>query len=185
MGAVAKFAAGGKSIAKKDLALIAMQYEHVYVAHVAFGAKDSQTVTALREAEAYDGPSLIIAYAHCIAHGFPLQLGLDQQKLAVDSAYWPLFRYDPRLAAKGEVPLKLDSPAPKVDLARFMGNETRFNILKNVAPTVADELAAKAQVNVRKHYALYQHLAATPAMNGNGHKPAAAYGTPAPAAKPV
>ncbi|HWZ94202.1 MAG TPA: pyruvate:ferredoxin (flavodoxin) oxidoreductase [Opitutaceae bacterium] len=190
MGAVAKFAAGGKSIAKKDLALIAMQYEHVYVAHVAFGAKDSQTVTALREAEAYDGPALIIAYAHCIAHGFPLQLGLDQQKLAVDSAYWPLFRYDPRLAAKGEVPLKLDSAAPKVDLAKFMANETRFNILKNVAPAIADELAARAQANVRKHYALYQHLAATPATNGNGHKPAppvapATNGTPPAAARPV
>jgi pyruvate-ferredoxin/flavodoxin oxidoreductase len=190
MGAVAKFAAGGKSVAKKDLALIAMQYEHVYVAHVAFGAKDSQTVTALREAEAYDGPALIIAYAHCIAHGFPLQLGLEQQKLAVDSAYWPLFRYDPRLAAKGEVPLKLDSAAPKVELAKFMANETRFGILKHVAPDRADELAAQAQVNVRRHYALYQHLAATPAANGNGHQTALpvapADGAPPPAtAKPV
>jgi pyruvate-ferredoxin/flavodoxin oxidoreductase len=97
MGAVAKFAAGGKSMAKKDLALIAMQYGHVYVAQVAFGAKDSQTVAAFREAEAYNGPALIIAYSHCIAHGFPLHLGLEQQKLAVDSGYWPLFRYDPRL----------------------------------------------------------------------------------------
>jgi pyruvate-ferredoxin/flavodoxin oxidoreductase len=183
MGAVAKFAAGGKSIAKKDLALIAMQYEHVYVAHVAFGAKDSQTVTALREAEAYDGPALIIAYSHCIAHGFPLHLGLEQQKLAVDSGYWPLFRYDPRLAAKGEVPLKLDSAAPKVDLAKFTANETRFGILKNVAPDRADELAGRAQANVRRHYALYQHLAATPAANGNGHKPAPGVAPPV-AAKP-
>jgi pyruvate-ferredoxin/flavodoxin oxidoreductase len=183
MGAVAKFAAGGKSIAKKDLALIAMQYEHVYVAHVAFGAKDSQTVAALREAEAYDGPALIIAYSHCIAHGFPLHLGLEQQKLAVDSGYWPLFRYDPRLAAKGEVPLKLDSAAPKVDLAKFMANETRFGILKNVAPDRADELSAQAQTNVRRHYALYQHLAATPVTNSNGSK-ASSSSAPPVAAKP-
>ena len=113
MGAVAKFAAGGKAVAKKDLALIAMQYGHVYVARVAFGAKDSQTIAAFREAESYNGPALIIAYSHCIAHGFPLHLGLEQQKLAVDSGYWPLFRYDPRLVEKGETGLKLDSPAPK------------------------------------------------------------------------
>jgi pyruvate-ferredoxin/flavodoxin oxidoreductase len=162
MGAVAKFASGGKGTAKKDLALMAMQYGHVYVARVAFGAKDSQTVTALREAEAYDGPALVIAYSHCIAHGFPLHQGLDQQKLAVDSGYWPLFRYDPRLAEKGEVALKLDSPAPKTDLARFMANETRFGILKNVAPARAAELATRAQKQVHQHYALYQQLAAPP-----------------------
>ncbi|HVX91812.1 MAG TPA: pyruvate:ferredoxin (flavodoxin) oxidoreductase, partial [Xanthobacteraceae bacterium] len=145
MGAVAKFAAGGKAIAKKDLALIAMQYGHVYVARVAFGSKDTQTVTALREAESYNGPALVIAYSHCIAHGYPLHLGLEQQKLAVDSGYWPLFRYDPRLVEKGENPLKLDSAAPKVDLAKFTANETRFGILRNVAPARADELAAAAQ----------------------------------------
>jgi pyruvate-ferredoxin/flavodoxin oxidoreductase len=171
LGAVAKFAAGGKSIAKKDLALIAMQYGHVYVARIAFGAKDGQTVQALREAEAYNGPALVIAYSHCIAHGYQLHLGLEQQKLAVDSGYWPLFRYDPRLAAKGETPLKLDSPAPKVDLAKFMANETRFGILKNVAPARAEELAAQAQAHVRQHYALYQHLASPQATNGNGHAP--------------
>ena len=168
MGAVAKFASGGKAIAKKDLALIAMQYGHVYVARVAFGAKDSQTVMAMREAEAYDGPALIIAYSHCIAHGFPLHLGIEQQKLAVDTGYWPLFRYDPRLAAKGETPLKLDSGAPKVDLSKFMANETRFGILRNIAPARADELAAMAQAHVRQHYALYQHLAAPQAGTTNG-----------------
>jgi len=168
MGAVAKFASGGKSMAKKDLALIAMQYGHVYVARVAFGAKDNQTVTAFREAEAYNGPALIIAYSHCIAHGFPLHLGLDQQKLAVDTGYWPLFRYDPRLTEKGEVALKLDSPAPKTDLANFMGNETRFGILKNIAPARASELAAQAQKQVREHYALYQKLAQpVPVANGS------------------
>ena len=160
MGAVAKFASGGKSTAKKDLALMAMQYGHVYVAKVAFGAKDSQTVTAFREAEAHQGPALIIAYSHCIAHGFPLHLGAEQQKLAVDSGYWPLFRYNPAVAARGEPGLKLDSGAPKGDLARFMANETRFGILKNVAPERAAELAAQAQAYVHQHYAYYQQLAA-------------------------
>jgi len=178
MGAVAKFASGGKGTAKKDLALIAMQYGHVYVARVAFGAKDNQTITAFREAESYNGPALIIAYSHCIAHGFPLHLGLEQQKLAVDSGYWPLFRYDPRLVEKGEIGLKLDSGAPKVDLAKFMANETRFGILKNVAPERAAELGIKAQEQVRLHYALYQHLAAPAAAGTNGHPPVA----PAPAA---
>jgi pyruvate-ferredoxin/flavodoxin oxidoreductase len=149
---------------------MAMQYGHVYVAKVAFGAKDSQTVTAFREAEAHQGPALIIAYSHCIAHGFPLHLGLEQQKLAVETGYWPLFRYNPAVAAKGEPGLKLDSGVPKGDLARFMANETRFGILKNVAPERARELAAQAQINVREHYAYYQQLAspvppaAAPAM---------------------
>jgi pyruvate-ferredoxin/flavodoxin oxidoreductase len=130
------------------------------VARVAFGAKDSQTVTALREAEAYNGPALVIAYSHCIAHGYSLNLGLEQQKLAVDTGYWPLFRYDPRLVEKGEVGLRLDSGAPKTDLAKFMANETRFGILKNVDPGRADELAGRAQNQVRTHYALYQQMAA-------------------------
>ena len=169
MGAVAKFASGGKAIAKKDLALIAMQYGHVYVARVAFGAKDSQTIAAFREAESYNGPALIVAYSHCIAHGFPLHLGLEQQKLAVETGYWPLFRYDPRLAARGEVPLRLDSGAPKSELSKFTANETRFGILKNIAPDRANELGAMAQAEVRRHYALYQQLAATAAPSGNGH----------------
>ncbi len=173
MGAVAKFAAGGKAVAKKDLALMAMQYGHVYVARVAFGAKDNQTLAALREAESYDGPALVIAYSHCIAHGYPLHLGLEQQKLAVDTGYWPLFRFDPRLAARGETALRLDSGPPKADLAKFMANETRFGILRNIDPARADALAAQAQIQVRQHFALYQQLAA-PAT-----APAAA---PAPAA---
>ncbi len=159
MGAVAKFASGGKPTAKKDLALIAAQYGHVYVAKIAFGAKDSQTVQALREAEAYPGPALVIAYSHCIAHGYNLHQGLDQQKLAVDTGYWPLFRYDPRLADAGQIPLKLDSGAPKLDLSKFTANETRFGILKNIDPARAETLAAQAQAEVRRHYAHYQHLA--------------------------
>ena len=181
MAAVAKFASGGKSVAKKDLALMAMQYGHVYVAKVAFGAKDSQTVTAFREAEAHHGPALIIAYSHCIAHGFPLHLGLEQQKLAVDTGYWPLFRYNPALAERGEPGLKLDSGVPKGDLARFMANETRFGILKNVAPARATELAAQAQEHVHRHYAYYQQLAAGPAKPVT--PPAAPAAAPAPAAK--
>ncbi|HTQ30995.1 MAG TPA: pyruvate:ferredoxin (flavodoxin) oxidoreductase [Opitutaceae bacterium] len=179
LGAVAKFAAGGKAMAKKDLALMAMQYGHVYVAHVAFGAKDSQTIAALREAESYNGPALIIAYAHCIAHGFPLHLGTEQQKLAVDSGYWMLFRYDPRLAERGEPALRLDSGAPKGDLAKFTANETRFGILRNVAPERAAELAKRAQAYVHRHYALYRHLAA---LAGDGQ--AAPTPAPAPAAPP-
>ena len=170
MGAVAKFASGGKGTAKKDLALIAMQYGHVYVAKVAFGAKDSQTVQAFREAEAYPGPALIIAYSHCIAHGYNLSQGLDQQKLAVETGYWPLFRHDPRLAEQGLTTLKLDSAPPKGELSKFMANETRFGILKNVNPARAEALAVEAQVQVKTHYALYQQLA-TPAVK---KEPAAA-----------
>ncbi len=185
MGAVAKFAAGGKGIAKKDLALMAMQYGHVYVARIAFGAKDNQAVTALREAESYNGPALVIAYSHCIAHGFPLHLGLEQQKLAVDSGYWPLFRFDPRLADKGEVPLKLDSGAPKIDLAKFTANETRFGILKNIDPQRAADLAVQAQAHVRQHYSLYQQLAAPKATPTNGQPPATGAATPKPVAAPA
>ena len=187
MGAVAKFAAGGKAIAKKDLALIAMQYGHVYVAHVAFGAKDSQTVTAFREAEAYDGPALIIAYSHCIAHGFPLHLGLEQQKLAVDTGYWPLFRYDPRLAAQGRGRRSSSTRRRRrSDLSKFMANETRFGILKNVAPARAAELGDPAQAQIKRHYALYQHLAAPAAAATVARRaPAAGAGlTASPSATP-
>ena len=184
IGAVAKFAASGKGTAKKDLALMAMQYRHVYVAQVAFGAKDSQTVTAFREAESYNGPALIIAYCHCIAHGFPLHLGAEQQKLAVESGFWPLFRYDPRLAGTGE-PLKLDSPPPKGDLERFTANEARFSMLKHVAPARAAELAQLAQAEVRQRYAFYQRVAgqggqrdATDAGAKAGAPPLAAAATP-------
>ncbi len=121
IGASAKFAMAGKARAKKDLGMIAMAYGNVYVAHVAFGAKDAQTVKAFLEADAYDGPSLIIAFSHCIAHGYDLEKGLDQQKLAVDSGYWPLYRFDPRRTAQGENPLQLDSGAPKADVGALHG----------------------------------------------------------------
>ncbi|HXQ80950.1 MAG TPA: pyruvate:ferredoxin (flavodoxin) oxidoreductase [Opitutaceae bacterium] len=189
IGAVAKFASGGKSLAKKDLALMAMQYHHVYVAQVAFGAKDSQTVAAFREAEAYNGPALIIAYSHCIAHGFPLHLGAEQQKLAVETGFWPLFRYDPRSADAGE-PFKLDSGPPKGDLDRFTANETRFSMLRNVAPARAAELAVRAQEQVRKRYFFYQRMAGHGGGNGGTDKGAqsgghgAAPAADAPAATP-
>jgi pyruvate-ferredoxin/flavodoxin oxidoreductase len=163
---------------------MAIQYRHVYVAQVAFGAKDSQTVTAFREAESYNGPALIIAYSHCIAHGFPLHLGAEQQKLAVESGFWPLFRYDPRLAATGE-PFKLDSPPPKGDLDKFTANETRFSMLKHIAPARAAELAILAQAEVRQRYAFYQRIAGQGGPRddtGGGAKPASA--PVAPAATP-
>lgn len=159
LGAVAKFAAGGKPTNKKDLALLALHYGHVYVARVAFGAKDSQTLQALREAEAFDGPALVIAYSHCIAHGYNLAHGLDQQKLAVDTGYWPLFRYDPRRIEKGGPALHLDSPEPKLNLEKFTAGETRFGLLQSVAPARADEFAAQAQSLIKTRYAFYKHLA--------------------------
>ena len=114
--------------------------------------------------------ALILAYSPCIAHGFPLHLGAEQQKLAVDSGYWPLFRYDPRQAGEGKNPLRLDSSPPKVDLGKFMANETRFGILRNIAPGRADELLAQAQDQVRRHYALYEKLAA-PAPSPSAAQP--------------
>ena len=117
-------------------------------------------MTALREADAHDGPALIIAYSHCIAHGYALQNGLEQQKLAVDTGYWPLLRFDPKLAEKGENPMKLDSPAPKTPLAKFTGNETRFRILENIAPDRAKVLMDRAQAQLTARFANYERLAA-------------------------
>ena len=163
MGAVAKFAAGGKALGKKDLGLIAMGYGHVYVAAVAMGAKDSQTLQALAEADAYDGPSLIIAYTHCVGHGYDLAHGLDQQKLAVDTGYWPIYRFDPRRASDTESPLKLDCRPPKKPLRDYMNNELRFRILQNSAPAHADALYQQAQAAVEARFKHYQNLAAAPA----------------------
>jgi len=161
IGAVAKFAASGKSRAKKDLGLYAMSYGDVYVARVALGGKDSQTVKAFSEAEAYPGTSLIIAYSHCIAHGYNLSHGLDQQKLAVDTGYWPLYRHDPRRHDSGLNPLVLDSPAPKVPLGRFTENEIRYRFLEATDKERAGHLAGIAQEQVREHYELYRRMAAS------------------------
>jgi len=158
-GAVAKFAAGGKPMAKKDLAKMAMSYGSVYVAKVAMGAKDAQTIKAFLEAEAYDGPSLIIAYSQCIAHGINMEKGMQQQQLAVDSAYWPIFRYDPRLRTEGKNPLQLDSKAPKIPLKDYAYNETRYKMLTKSDPERAEMLLQLAQKDVHDQWESYEQLA--------------------------
>ncbi|MEK7407571.1 MAG: pyruvate:ferredoxin (flavodoxin) oxidoreductase [Acidobacteriota bacterium] len=160
LGAVAKFAFGGKPRPKKDLALMAMSYGSVYVARVAFGSNDMQTVKAFLEAEAYEGPSLIIAYSHCIAHGYDLSHGLDQQKAAVQSGCWPLFRYNPALAQQGKNPLQLDSKAPTLGLDKYIYNETRYSMLKHSQPEAAKRLFELAEEDVRRRWRHYEYLAA-------------------------
>ena len=159
LGATAKFAMGGKDVRRKDLGLMAMAYGHVYVAQVAFGFRDNQTVRAFLEAASYDGPSIIIAYSHCIAHGYNLIDGLDQQKAAVESGFWPLFRFDPRRAAMGENPLKMDSKAPKIPFSQFALKETRFRMLQKVDPDRAQELLAQAQQAANGRFDYYKQLA--------------------------
>jgi pyruvate-ferredoxin/flavodoxin oxidoreductase len=162
-GAVAKFAAGGKPVAKKDLAMMAVNYGSVYVARVAMGASDMQTVRAFLEAEAYDGPSLIIAYSHCIAHGYDLAYGMEQQKAAVNSGYWPLFRYNPDLVAQHKNPFQLDSRAPSLPLKNYIYNETRYTMLVKSNPDEAARLLKLAQEDVASRWKLYDYLAHEPA----------------------
>jgi pyruvate-ferredoxin/flavodoxin oxidoreductase len=160
MGAVAKFAAGGKARKKKDLGLHAIDYGDVYVARVAFGAKDSQTVKAMHDAVAYPGTSLILAYSHCIAHGYNLAHGLSQQKLAVETGYWPIYRHDPRRLEAGANPFVLDCAAPKLPVSRFTENEIRYRLLHAIDPDRADELGRLAQEQVGRTFRFYQDLAA-------------------------
>jgi pyruvate-ferredoxin/flavodoxin oxidoreductase len=159
-GAVAKFAAGGKPARKKDLAMMAMVYGNVYVAQVAFGGNDMQTVKAFLEAEAYDGPSLLICYSHCIAHGYDLLYGLEQQKAAVQSAYWPLFRFNPELVKQGKNPLQLDSRAPALPLEKYVYNETRYTMLVHSDPEAAKRLLELAQEDVNTRWRMYENWAA-------------------------
>ncbi len=159
-GAVAKFSAGGKPTPKKDLARLAMDYENVYVAHVAYGAKDTQTLNAFLEAESYPGVSLIIAYSPCIAHGVDMSLNHHQQNLAVDSGHWPLFRFDPRKGERGQNPLKLDCKPPSVPYREFVQSETRFNMLWYANPGKAEALLEEAQREVGERFHRYQQLAA-------------------------
>jgi pyruvate-ferredoxin/flavodoxin oxidoreductase len=161
-GAVAKFAAAGKPAAKKDLALSVLGYGNVYIARVAMGASDAQTVRAFREAEAWDGPSLVIAYSHCIAHGYDLRHGMDQQKSAVLSGHWPLFRYNPALAAQGQNPMQLDSKPPSLPLERYVYEETRYAMLAHSDPEAARRLLAQAQADIARRWRAYEQLAATP-----------------------
>jgi pyruvate-ferredoxin/flavodoxin oxidoreductase len=160
LGAVAKFAAGGKRIPKKDIAMMAMNYGRAYVAHIAMGGNDGQTMKAFAEAEAHNGPSLIIAYSHCIAHGYDMVHGIEQQKNAVLSGHWPLFRYNPGLAKEGKNPFQLDSRAPSIPLEKYIYNETRYTMLVNSDPEEAKLLLHEAQDNVNERWKLYQHMAA-------------------------
>lgn len=159
LGAVAKFAAAGKPTGKKDLGMMAMSYGNVYVAQIAMGSNDTQTLRAILEAEAYDGPSLIIAYSHCIAHGINMAKGMDQQKLAVDSGYWPLYRYNPENIKEGKNPLKLDSKPPKIKLEDYIYTETRYKMLTKSHPAIAKELLKAAQETVVKKWKLYEQMA--------------------------
>jgi len=161
LGAIAKFAAGGKRTFKKDLAMMAISYGDVYVARVAMGANDAQVIKAFREAEAFDGPSIIIAYSSCISHGYNLIHGLEQQKLAVQSGYWPLIRFNPGLAKEGKNPLQLDSKAPSIPLEEYIYNENRYKMLTRTMPEVAKRLLKEAQEGVLERWKLYERLAAT------------------------
>jgi pyruvate-ferredoxin/flavodoxin oxidoreductase len=159
MGAVALFAAGGKRMGKKDLGMISMTYGNIYVAKVSL-SNPTQCVKAFLEAESYDGPSIIIAYSHCIAHGINMTTAVDECKKAVDSGHWPLFRYDPRLTEQGKNPLQLDSKAPSMSFEDFANGENRFRVLKKSQPEVAAKLMKQVNQDTAARFDLYQKLAA-------------------------
>ena len=158
LGAVAKFSAGGKATAKKDLALLAMDYGNVYVAHVAYAGKDIQTLNAFLEAEAHDGPSIIIAYSPCIAHGVDMSNNHRQQNLAVKSGHWPLFRFNPNRVKQGKNPMQLDSPEPSIPYREFVMSETRFSMLWQSHPDDAEAFLKQAQQDVKNRYRYYKQL---------------------------
>ncbi|MCK4900524.1 MAG: pyruvate:ferredoxin (flavodoxin) oxidoreductase, partial [Anaerolineales bacterium] len=168
--AVAKFAASGKGLPKKDLGMIAMAYGYIYVARIAMGASDQQTLNAFLEADAYDGPSLILAYSHCIAHGYDLKNGLTQQKLAVQSGAWSLYRFNPALAAEGENPLKIDSKAPTIPVEQYAYNETRYRMLLQRDEQRAEALMKLAQKDVEGRWELYRQMAAMHYDGGNDNE---------------
>ena len=163
--AVAKFAASGKAVGKKDMGMIAMSYGYIYVAKIAMGANQNQAVKAFAEAEAYNGPSLILAYSHCIAQGINMTRGMYNQKIAVDTGYWPLFRFNPTLEKKGEHPFKLDSKPPKLPLREFTQMETRFKMLERSHPDRAKELSILAQEDIAVRLKVYEQLAQSPENN--------------------
>ena len=160
LGASAKFAAAGKRVPRKDLAMQAIAYGYVYVAQIAMGANAEQTLVALREAEAYPGPSLVLAYSHCIAHGFDLRYGMKQQARATASGYWPLFRYDPSLRNSGANPFRLDSTRPRLKLEDFAYNELRYSVLMQGDREAAAQMMRQAQAAVDERYLSYEDLAA-------------------------
>ena len=160
MGAVAKFAAGGKPVGKKDMGLIAMSYGYIYVAKIALGANQNQAIKAIVEAEAYDGPSLILCYSHCIAHGIDMTTGYGEQKKAVESGHWPLYRYNPELELAGKNPLQIDSKEPTITLADYVYGENRYQILKRNKPEASQKLIESAQKSVTAKFKMLKQLAA-------------------------
>jgi pyruvate-ferredoxin/flavodoxin oxidoreductase len=170
LGAAAKFASRGKEVNKKDLGLMAINYGHVYVASVAFGAKDTHTVRAFQEADSYPGPSLIIAYSHCIAHGYDMAFGVDQQKRAVQSGVWPLYRFDPRRVEEGQPPLVVDAVGGKIPVREYMNNETRFRMVERVNPEGFRRFANQAQHAAERRMKIYEHMSnlRLPKADGNG-----------------
>lgn len=177
IGAIAKFAAGGKPIRKKDLGMMAMSYGYVYVARIAMGYNRAQTLKAFLEAESYPGPSIIIAYSHCIAHGIDMAKGMSQQKSAVTSGLWPLYRYDPRLADEGKNPLQLDSREPKTPVADYVYNELRYRSLQQAKPEIAQNYLAQAEKQAREQYRYYKYLADMPGSADTADGPAAGEAT--------
>jgi len=171
LGAVAKFATGGKTSAKKDLGMTAMRYGNVYTAQVAMGANDTHTLKVFLEAEAHPGPSLIIAYSQCIAHGIDMAKGMHQQKLAVDSGYWPLYRYNPRLVEANKNPFQLDSSDPKISLQDYIYTEGRYRMLQQSDPAVAKFLLGQAQKAVSRRWQQYKTLSAQSVESGEEVKP--------------
>jgi pyruvate-ferredoxin/flavodoxin oxidoreductase len=167
-GAVAKFAAAGKPNSRKDLAMEAVSYGSVYVAQVALGGNDTHVIKAFQEAEAHEGPSIILAYASCIAHGYDLVHGLEQQKLAVQSGYWPLMRYNPSLRLEGKNPFQLDSKAPSIRLKEYAYREARYTMLARSNPELAAELLKEAQDDVERQWRVYSARATMP---GRGETP--------------
>jgi pyruvate-ferredoxin/flavodoxin oxidoreductase len=155
---------------KKDLGMIAMAYGYVYVAKVAMGANDQHTLRAFLEADAYEGPSLILAYSHCIAHGIDMRKGLDQQRLAVQSGIWPLFRYNPMLLEEGKSPLSIDSKEPTVSVEAYAYNETRYRMLLQSDETRAEKLMKSARSDVQKRWELYRHMADIEIKANGGQK---------------
>ena len=150
----------GKGLPKKDLGLIAMAYGYVYVARVAMGYNDQQTLKAFLEAEAYDGPSLIIAYSHCIQQGYEMVHGLEQQKLAVQSGAWPIYRYNPSLTHEGKNPLTIENKEPSIPLSQYAYNETRYKMLTQMDEARAEKLMREAQQDAKSRWTLYQQMAA-------------------------
>jgi len=158
LGASAKFATAGKRVGKKDLALQAISFGNVYVAQIAMGANAQQSLLAMREAEEYEGPSLLLAYSHCIAHGYDMGDGMKQQKLATASGYWPLIRFNPALRAAGKKPFVLDSPRPSIPFKDYAYNEMRYKILTRTNPEDAEKLLQGAQEQIDRRWQTYEHL---------------------------